>query len=251
MSRNNEFLLNNALTEDFQQMLRPYYWIQKLLCASKYSIKDNFVLPNSRAYRAVVVFVLCFITYAYFVTNSTYISNPQTLIVENNSSDTLNNLFTVFKDILQAFTLSSHLVQYPIFGYILSTFITSLMTLQIVIEWTKNAKINETYYDILVTYILTVIWNIKNLITVVVFSATCDRFYSCLDEIKSNCTVALDIPHEECAYRKTTKNLLRLCNTRSCKMRVCGLFVVDAALPLRLMSLIATYCIVLLQFAFL
>ncbi|GBP90577.1 hypothetical protein EVAR_56739_1 [Eumeta japonica] len=37
----------------------------------------------------------------------------------------------------------------------------------------------------------------------------------------------------------------------SAKMRVCGLFTVDAALPLRLMSLVTTYCIVLLQFAFL
>ncbi|GBP61927.1 hypothetical protein EVAR_44983_1 [Eumeta japonica] len=65
MAHSNEHLLNNALCDDFQQMLRPYYWTQRLLCASKYSIKDNFVLPNSRAYCAVAVFLLCFVTSAY------------------------------------------------------------------------------------------------------------------------------------------------------------------------------------------
>ncbi|GBP78768.1 hypothetical protein EVAR_59558_1 [Eumeta japonica] len=42
---------------------------------------------------------------------------------------------------------------------------------------------------------------------------------------------------------------LRLCDVS--KRCACGLFTVDAALPLRLLGLVATYCIVLLQFAFL
>ncbi|GBP83613.1 hypothetical protein EVAR_61227_1 [Eumeta japonica] len=56
---------------------------------------------------------------------------------------------------------------------------------------------------------------------------------------------ALEMP------RRTAKNILRLYDIRFSKMNVCGLFIVDAALPLRLVGLIATYCIVLLQFAFL
>ncbi|GBP61926.1 hypothetical protein EVAR_44982_1 [Eumeta japonica] len=52
-------------------------------------------------------------------------------------------------------------------------------------------------------------------------------------------------------HQKTVKNVLRPCNANSAKMRVCGLFAVDAALPLRLTGLTTTYCIVLLQFAFL
>ncbi|GBP74360.1 hypothetical protein EVAR_51544_1 [Eumeta japonica] len=51
--------------------------------------------------------------------------------------------------------------------------------------------------------------------------------------------------------RRLAKNVLRLCGARYRKMRACGLFAVDAALPLRLLALITTYCIVLLQFAFL
>ncbi|GBP76661.1 hypothetical protein EVAR_51146_1 [Eumeta japonica] len=120
------------------------------------------------------------------------------------------------------------------------------------------------------------------------FSVACERFYSRLDDIKNNCAVVLDLPPEQfgtaCkvemilreasksesrsrmkskwevrarpshlkgASRNTTKNILRLCEARFSKMRVCGLFAVDAALPLRLMGLVATYCIVLLQFALL
>ncbi|GBP90578.1 hypothetical protein EVAR_56740_1 [Eumeta japonica] len=97
MSQSNEFLLNNALAEDFQQMLRPFYLTQRLLCASKYIIKDSFVLPNSKAYCAVKVLVLCFIIYAYFA----------------------------------------------VLSYIISTFVNILVTLQIVIEWTKSGMDTE------------------------------------------------------------------------------------------------------------
>ncbi|GBP76656.1 RNA-directed DNA polymerase from mobile element jockey [Eumeta japonica] len=94
MSQGNEYLLNNTLTEDFLLMLRPYYLIQKLLYVSKYKIKDNFVLPNSKAYCVFGVFILCFFTSVYFA----------------------------------------------VLGYVLSTFITSLVTLQMMIKLTENVK---------------------------------------------------------------------------------------------------------------
>ncbi|GBP83616.1 hypothetical protein EVAR_61230_1 [Eumeta japonica] len=163
MSRSNERLLSNALNADFQQMLRPYYWTQRLLCASKYSIKDNFVLPNSRAYCAI----------------------------------------------------------------------------------------SEMYINISIMYVLAIVWNIKNFVLIIVFSLGCERFNSRLDDIRKKCTIAYDSSPGRSVSRKTAKNILRLCNVRFTKMRVCGLFAVDAALPLRLVGLVATYCIVLLQFAFL
>ncbi|GBP76652.1 hypothetical protein EVAR_51137_1 [Eumeta japonica] len=233
MSQSNEYLLNNALAEDFQQMLRPYCLTQKMLCASKCSIKDNFVLPNSKTYRAFVMFVLCFITYAYFATS-------WAMSFENNSINTFKDLFKIFKETVEAFALSSNLVQYPVLSYTISTFFTSLVTLQKVIEWTKNAKISEVFGNISVIYILTVAFNIKNFIVVVMFSVACERFYSRLDDIKRNCAVVLDLPLEESVFRKTTKNILRLCDVSSSKMRVCSLFTVDAALPLRLLGLMAT-----------
>ncbi|GBP88022.1 hypothetical protein EVAR_60027_1 [Eumeta japonica] len=205
MSQNNEFLLNNALAEDFQQMLRPYYWTQKLLFASKYSIKDNFVLPNSRTYCAVNVLVLCFIIYAYFA----------------------------------------------VLSYIVATFVNILVTLQIVIGWTKSEKTNGIYEHISIIHVLSVAWNTKNFLIIVMFSTSCEKFYSSIDGLKHNCVVVLNSTPEKSVSRNVTKNVLRLCDVRFSKMRVCGWFTADAALPLRLMSLVATYCIVLLQFAFL
>ncbi|GBP88016.1 hypothetical protein EVAR_60021_1 [Eumeta japonica] len=86
---------------------------------------------------------------------------------------------------------------------------------------------------------------------VIIFCVTCERFYSRLADIKSKCTVALDVSPEECVSRKTIKNVLRLCDSRFSKMRVCGSFTADAGLPLQLVALITMYCIVLLQLAFL
>ncbi|GBP83601.1 hypothetical protein EVAR_61215_1 [Eumeta japonica] len=161
------------------------------------------------------------------------------------------DLFKIPKELIEAFTLSSNLGQYPIFGYILSTFINSLMTLQVAIGWTKNAKIDDIYKDASLIYILVAVWNIKNFIMVIVYSVACEKFYSRIDDIKSNCALVLNLIPQKRASQKAIKNILRLCNVRFSKMRVCGLFIVDAALPLRLISLAATYCIVLLQFAFL
>ncbi|GBP68786.1 hypothetical protein EVAR_83519_1 [Eumeta japonica] len=75
----------------------------------------------------------------------------------------------------------------------------------------------------------------------VLFSAACERFYRRVGDIKNDCAVALNehpeqgktilLPVRYCGvFRKTIKNLLRLCEVRFSKMRVCGLFTVDAIL---------------------
>ncbi|GBP68788.1 hypothetical protein EVAR_83521_1 [Eumeta japonica] len=53
------------------------------------------------------------------------------------------------------------------------------------------------------------------------------------------------------SLRKMAKNVIRLCSVQYKSFGACGLFTVDPALPLRLTGLVATYCIVMLQFAFL
>ncbi|GBP61928.1 hypothetical protein EVAR_44984_1 [Eumeta japonica] len=83
------------------------------------------------------------------------------------------------------------------------------------------------------------------------FSVASEKFYYHLEGIKKACAEILEQNPGTSEYRKTAKNVLRLCNANSAKMRVCGLFAVDAALPLRLTGLTTAYCIVLLQFAFL
>ncbi|GBP61923.1 hypothetical protein EVAR_44979_1 [Eumeta japonica] len=113
-----------------------------------------------------------------------------------NSNDMFKDLLKIFKETTESFTLSKNLGQYPT---------------------------NEIYEDVSIIYILTIAWNIKEFNVVVMFSVACETFYSRLDDIKS-------------VFRRTTKNICRLCDIRSSKIRVCGLFAVDAALPLRLLD---------------
>ncbi|GBP24941.1 hypothetical protein EVAR_12608_1 [Eumeta japonica] len=90
----------------------------------------------------------------------------------------------------------------------------------------------------------------KELFILMLISAACEKVYTRIEELQRTCTVLYE-KRIDVALRRAAKNVMRLCSVRHAKMRVFGLFAVDAALPLRLAGLIATYCIVLLQFAFL
>ncbi|GBP24953.1 hypothetical protein EVAR_12620_1 [Eumeta japonica] len=84
----------------------------------------------------------------------------------------------------------------------------------------------------------------------IALSAACERFYSRVSELKIACVCLLQ-KSSDVKLRRMAKNVIRLCSVRCEKFRACGLFTVDAALPLRLAGLVATYSIVLLQFEFL
>ncbi|GBP83607.1 hypothetical protein EVAR_61221_1 [Eumeta japonica] len=70
-----------------------------------------------------------------------------------------------------------------------------------------------------------------------------------ISELTAACVDLLERQVDD-SLRKMSKNVIRLCSVQYKEFRACGFFKVDAALPLRLAGLIATYSIVLLQFAF-
>ncbi|GBP78772.1 hypothetical protein EVAR_59562_1 [Eumeta japonica] len=94
------------------------------------------------------------------------------------------------------------------------------------------------------------IMNLTPLISLIMLSMTCERFDCSVKRVQSACVEMLDDPNCQNSTRRLAKNVLRLCGARYRKMRACGLFAVDADLPLRMVELITAYCIVLLQFAF-
>ncbi|GBP24946.1 hypothetical protein EVAR_12613_1 [Eumeta japonica] len=107
----------------------------------------------------------------------------------------------------------------------------------------------------------------KVMYVTVVLSAACERLYNEVSELKVVCVDLIQKPTDgelmsityynfkrhvlKLELRRMAKKVIRLCSVRCEKFRACGLFTVDAALPLRLAGLVATYSIVLLQFAFL
>ncbi|KAF9799863.1 hypothetical protein SFRURICE_017097 [Spodoptera frugiperda] len=82
--------------------------------------------------------------------------------------------------------------------------------------------------------LLSQIWNWKNIIMLICLSVECEKFYTAMKSEDKIC-----------------KNILRLQKTSYKKMSACGLFSVDATLPLQLSSFITSYTIIFLQFAYL
>ncbi|XP_022817986.1 uncharacterized protein LOC111350589 [Spodoptera litura] len=131
---------------------------------------------------------------------------------------------------------------------------------------------------ILVTFlgIITPLWMIKDVVVMLKICAGLENFYKSIEEVKSTCILFL--MNEECSAMRLSvrsarvrgaslsnlvrargtakgekylcKRVLHLSRTFT-KMSACGLFPVDASLPMPLIGLITHYMIVLLQFAFL
>ncbi|XP_063388266.1 uncharacterized protein LOC134674140 [Cydia fagiglandana] len=95
-----------------------------------------------------------------------------------------------------------------------------------------------------------IISNFKNIMVMVTLCIACENFYRATNLAESCCAQNLSnaIPK---GMRQTCKNVLRLNRATLRKMSAYGVFEVDAAFPLRLLSIIVTYVVVLLQFAFL
>ncbi|KAF9799860.1 hypothetical protein SFRURICE_017094 [Spodoptera frugiperda] len=76
----------------------------------------------------------------------------------------------------------------------------------------------------------------------------CEQFYIAVGNAQDTCSFVLMSQYSD-DKKQLCKNVLRLHRASFSKIRVCGLFYLDAALQLSLMSLVTNYTIVLLQFA--
>ncbi|KAF9799856.1 hypothetical protein SFRURICE_017090 [Spodoptera frugiperda] len=97
---------------------------------------------------------------------------------------------------------------------------------------------------------LAFMWLPKNMILLITLSVYCEKFYMTVEEVKIACI--LFVTDTNCSKYQTVfyKKVLQTNRTFS-KMTACGLFYIDAMLPIRLLLLTTNYVIVLLQFAFL
>ncbi|GBP80971.1 hypothetical protein EVAR_54135_1 [Eumeta japonica] len=93
-------------------------------------------------------------------------------------------------------------------------------------------------------------WIIKGQSEGFYLSVMCENMNAQIAKIKTACIVLNEDQRDDCS-RRMAKNIKRLCEVRYRKFRACGPFTVDATSPLRLTGLITTYCVVLLQFAYL
>ncbi|KAF9794375.1 hypothetical protein SFRURICE_014595, partial [Spodoptera frugiperda] len=135
-----------------------------------------------------------------------------------------------------------------VFYYVIEVLIHSLFYVQFLITVSKKGFThhgNDKSIDIV---ILALYWLMKSFIFQTIFIAECEAFYSSIGTIQDTCTLLLEMNRSE-NERRLYKNILRLHRASFTKVRVCGLFYVDAALQLNLMSLLTYYTFMLLQFA--
>ncbi|PZC77111.1 hypothetical protein B5X24_HaOG203728 [Helicoverpa armigera] len=102
----------------------------------------------------------------------------------------------------------------------------------------------------LVVTIVSASWLIKDIVLVIFHSVQCEMFYIAIEEAEISCVKLMmnkNCPGDQARlYKKVMQT-----NRTFSKMSACGLFYVDGVLPLKLTGLLASYVIVLLQFAFL
>uniref|UniRef100_A0A2H1WBG5 Gustatory receptor n=1 Tax=Spodoptera frugiperda TaxID=7108 RepID=A0A2H1WBG5_SPOFR len=110
-------------------------------------------------------------------------------------------------------------------------------------------KTFEPMYTLLTCSSLT--WVIKNLLIITFLCVECEKYYSAIKQVESTCSQMITSERSSVNQRRFCKNILRVQGATFNKLRVCGLFAVDASFPLRVIAFITTYIIVLLQFVFL
>nr|WCC57790.1 gustatory receptor 28 [Papilio glaucus] len=157
-------------------------------------------------------------------------------------------LFKVYDELLDALVLVRTAAQFAILLHFVLMFIQSLTYIEILILMTQNQKL-EPVAVMSHAYGVTV-WLSKALVTETAFSVICEVLYRRI--ISAQVVVVSYMNYYTCRRsRRFFKNIRRLNRIKFSKLNICGIFIVDATLPLRLAALVLDYTVILLQFAFL
>ncbi|XP_035451887.2 uncharacterized protein LOC118277271 [Spodoptera frugiperda] len=168
---------------------------------------------------------------------------------ERKRCDHFRKLFQAYEDLMEAYCLFKKLFQFPILFLALYTFFLSLMYVQIIIEL-RELKVSQFgMFHINEMTILTVVWLLKNVFYIVMFSTSCEKFYMSVTDARDTCYKMLKRFQKTAAVKNLCKNVLRSHRATFHKMTACSIFTVDADLAHGFASLEVEYIVVLLQFA--
>ncbi|XP_063629236.1 uncharacterized protein LOC134800683 [Cydia splendana] len=214
-----EYLMNNILDKDFQAMLFPLSFVQSCFLMPRFSIINNFITPDNHVSFYIQSIIGCIILTLSHVFRFIYYS-------EVNKSFSTGVVVAVIPYFDLIFFSLISIVTYIVNSFQRSYVVDLIIKLQHVLDFIKidkqkflrKHKIQNWLSVLLVIIIYILQW-----------------FFACISY----------------GIRKTCKNVLRLNRASSRKMSAFGMFELDATFPLRLLSIIVTYVVVLLQFAFL
>ncbi|XP_028160794.1 uncharacterized protein LOC114353146 [Ostrinia furnacalis] len=156
----------------------------------------------------------------------------------------LENILKVYANILEASETAKGAFQILIMYHCMETFVHTIITVYTLVQLAsievRNMYAASTLF----------VWILKNFMYETVLSVESERFYMAVNDAVVNSLA--QITNDKCSEqeRRMYKNICRMSRVSN-KFEVCNLFGLDATMPRKLLSLIATYTIVLLQFIFL
>ncbi|KAL0859736.1 hypothetical protein ABMA27_010098 [Loxostege sticticalis] len=167
------------------------------------------------------------------------------------SIETKRNCFwkeklSVYVTILEAYEIAKRSFQLLILFHCMETFIHALVYVYYLLHYLKASSEGASILTIIVTFA----WILKNFVTETILSIEFEYFHKSLNDVMVNSLLNLASDQSEEQEKQMHKNVVRI-SRLSHKFELCNLFAMDAAMPRNLLSLVATYIIVLLQFALL
>ncbi|XP_061704014.1 uncharacterized protein LOC133515483 [Cydia pomonella] len=116
----------------------------------------------------------------------------------------------------------------------------------------STSKMFDQQEDKILRQVTIFAWNLKGALTLAILSASCERFYRNVRVSELVCARAMTLDGSTRAYeemRRTCKNVVRCNRSVFQRLSVFGACVVDANTPLRLLLIVGSYTVVLLQFS--
>ncbi|KAL0810268.1 hypothetical protein ABMA28_010430 [Loxostege sticticalis] len=169
-------------------------------------------------------------------------------MINNDLSCCLKNTFTTYTLILEAFESTKTAFQLMILYHCMETFIHAIVYVYYFLYFLGAPR--EAGGGSIFATLATVAWILKNFVTETILSVEFEYFYKSVNDAMVNSLLNLATDQSEEQEKQMHKNVVRI-SRLSHKFELCNLFDMDAAMPRRLLSLIATYTIVLLQFVLL
>ncbi|PZC79295.1 hypothetical protein B5X24_HaOG200992 [Helicoverpa armigera] len=179
-----------------------------------------------------------------------------------NAYNCYKTLFQLLVRIFSIFCFSKNLMYYfflPVVYFLqvlfhtADTFFRCLCYFAIILQILQMP--DSTVYEQMVQYtvvkVVAAVWQIKDVLLVVMQCLECEKFYMAVEDVETTCIQRLKKKHHLAAEERLCSSVLQANRTSYCKMSACGLFDIDATLPLDLIGLLTNYIVIMLQSFFL
>ncbi|KAL0861749.1 hypothetical protein ABMA27_009225 [Loxostege sticticalis] len=246
-----------VLDEHLKSMLKPINLMQSLFFSTRCIIKNNIILPKTvkvNVWSIIgMVSLICFDINIYHASKIINLLKKQLLLwvteIEDFSNVSEENLayndrkisiLKIYFDVITAFDLLKQTFQVMMVYHLLEPFIHGLIYIQFIVEYNENNPNGLYAMGLLMASLM---WLVKNVYIQSLLGIECEQYYIVVKDSKVACLKFFNSGRCSGVERRICKNILRTQSLDLHAFHACGLYLVDARLPLQLLSHMATYTI--------